>query len=270
MATSPGGGSRRVAVITPTLGRRPEMFRASRRSLLEQRVPIDHIIVSPQRPDDHAGLPFRWLPDPGRGLTEAVNTGIGAAEGAEFILWLNDDDFLLPGGLDALVGALDEMPSAPAAIGRAVVVDRHGRPIGTSPRPGIVAALLPWGPGAMFMPSVLLRRSAILDAGGLDARLTHAADLDLMLRLRTMNRFAGTRSLVAVFRWHPTSLTVADARASLREAEAVRRRYLAGARRELYRIWSPLAGIFTRAAKRAVTRRAGVGSDRVSDQVIDR
>jgi glycosyltransferase involved in cell wall biosynthesis len=64
-----------------------------------------------------AGLALRWL-DPGRPLprSEAANALLDAAQG-NYLLFLDDDDWLLPGHLPRLAAALDEDPALAAAYG---------------------------------------------------------------------------------------------------------------------------------------------------------
>lgn len=238
-----------VLVVTPTLGTRTELLQQSIASLQQQDISFRHVIVSPIRPVTSLAPEAEWAADPGRGLTAAVNAGVEAERGEPYLLWLNDDDLLLPGGLATLVAALDAHPDAVAAMGRARIIGGDGRRIFDSPHPSLVVPLLPWGPGAMFMPSVLLRVSALRRVGGLDEDLVHAADLDLALRLRESGPIVPVPALVASFRWHATSMTVADAARSLAEAEGVRRRHHGRIGAFAYRLWRPLASQLTKRAK---------------------
>jgi hypothetical protein len=67
----------------------------------------------------HAGVPLRMVADAGAAplpRPRAANAGLEAARG-EFLLFLDDDDLLLPDHVAKLVGALAAAPQAPAAYG---------------------------------------------------------------------------------------------------------------------------------------------------------
>lgn len=256
-----------VLIITPTRGGRSSWFARMVTSLRNQRASVRHVVVVPEGVDASRFAGSEVVVDRGTGLSAAFNDGLAAADGEPFLLWLNDDDWLEPGGLDALVGLLRRRPDAPAAVGAVGIAGTEGSPVTTLRGGRLTVGLLPWGPGMMASPAVLYRTDAVTAVGGLDERLLHAGDLDLLLRLSKMARIAATRQVVGWFRWHDDSLTVRDPMASLREAEAVRAAFHADAGRArglAYRAWRPLARLATRAAKTLVTsrsRRPGGGSE---------
>jgi hypothetical protein len=65
-------------------------------------------------------------------------------------------------------------------------------------------------------------------AGGLDEKLKYTMDLDLLLSLSTLGSFIKTHRVIAAFCWHPASLTIANRKASLLEAQVVQRRHARG------------------------------------------
>jgi len=66
---------------------------------------------------------------------------------------------------------------------------------------------------------------------------SYALDLDVFLRLRKQGRFLAVPAVTARFRWHPNSLTVADRKASSREAMAIKSQYLPGWLRWASPLW---------------------------------
>ena len=250
----------RVAIITPTLGRRPDFLRQMIVSVKSQGVSVRHVVVAPNEAVGagafaaFAGLEL--VIDPELGLYGALNAGIRAIDNQEFLLFLNDDDLLRPRALGRLVDLLDNHPQAVFALGATEIIDREGEVIATFSRPDATVAMARWGPGTLFLPSCMFRASALQSVSLFDDSLHHAADLDLVIRLLSAGPAVTCKVPVSAFRWHTDSLTVRDRSASIAEAEAVRRRHLNGFAAVAYLMWRPVARTATVVAKRAMARRA--------------
>lgn len=248
-----------VLIVVPTLGRRPTLLTQTLDSLTAQEVAADVIIVGPMTAEleqiaQDSGA--RLLPDPGS-QTAAIELGISQADvDHRFVSWLNDDDLLTPGSLGRTKHALTTNDAAVVAYGACEYIDEHGQLLWTSRAGAWAQRILAWGPDLIPQPGMLVRREAWQAVGGLDTTLSFAFDLDLLLRLRTLGEFTDVRAVVSRFRWHPSSLTVADRTASLDESEAVKRRYLSPTARRLSWLWEkPVRGA-TRVAASRVTHRA--------------
>ena len=121
----------------------------------------------------------------GRGVSAARNHAIAAAS-APLIAFLDADDRALPQRLAAPLAALQADPDLAHVHGGWLRIDAAGTPI---------RAVEPWREGAGFdrvsalthkavLPSAwTLRRSVLLELGGFDEALSHAEDVDLLLRL---------------------------------------------------------------------------------------
>lgn len=138
---------------------------------------------------------------PGRGRSAAANAGIAAARG-RWLLFLDDDDLLLP---DAVERLLAGAPAAEAVVYGAVEAVRYP--------PGERLRGVPWrrfsGPfeaaGMLFENSIpfnaaLLPASAVRELGGLDESLECFEDWDLFLRLSDRVPFVHVPALVAEYR----------------------------------------------------------------------
>jgi len=121
----------------------------------------------------------------GQGVSAARNRAIAAAS-APLIAFLDADDRALPARLQAPLAALQADPQLAHVHGGWLRIDAVGTPIRT---------VEPWQEGAGFdrisalthkavLPSAwTLRRSVLLELGGFDETLSHAEDVDLLLRL---------------------------------------------------------------------------------------
>jgi GT2 family glycosyltransferase len=168
--------------------------------------------------------------------------------------WLGDDDLLAVGSLAAAARALDADPSATVAFGYCDYIDDEGRRLLTSRAGWIAPWLMTWGPDLVPQPGALFRWSAVAAVGGgLDESLSYAMDLDLLLRLRRRGRLVNCRCVLASFRWHPDSTTVANRGWSLAESSAVKRRNVRAWLRPCLMMLDPVVRVSTRAAARRVT-----------------
>jgi GT2 family glycosyltransferase len=257
---SVSGSARRVLLVVATLGQRPTFLRETLQSIRTQSVPADVVVVAPESSEttraQAAEFDCRFVPDPGS-LTGAINLGVAEGLGGhEFVNWLNDDDLLEPGSLEATTGLLDSDRAAVVAYGACRYIDSEGRDLWISRAGPWANRILSWGPDLIPQPGMLVRASAWSRVGGLDESYRFAFDLDLLLRLRTLGTLRDTGVVVSAFRWHEDSLTVSDRGQSLAESERAKRAALGPTARRLAWAWEGPVRLATRMAAREVSRRA--------------
>ena len=189
--------------------------------------PVQTIVVDDGSTDDTSGVASGvpgtiCVRQENAGLAAARNRGLHEATG-EYIAFLDADDRLAPGGLDAGAAALDEHPDCAFVYGRCVMMDAHGSLLPTPSQPRIEAdhyrELL--RRNMIWMPAMaLFRRTAVLAAGGYDGAVNASADYRLYLRLaRTSPVFDHART-VAHYRQHGGNMSRNAAR-MLRESLTV-------------------------------------------------
>lgn len=154
----------------------------------------------------HGGVPLRMVGDAG-GATlprpRAANAGLEAARG-EFLLFLDDDDLLLPDHIAKLVGALAATPQAPAAY--AGVDFGYMGPDGWHSRHVFAAD---FDPVRLcfenFLPihAVLFRRVCVDRGARVDERLPLLEDWDFWLQCATEGPFVHVPGVSA--RYHANS-----------------------------------------------------------------
>lgn len=246
-----------MLVVVPTLGQRVDLLRDSLQSIVDQAPwAPDITMVCPSTSTEALKLAADFgasvADDPG-GLSAAVNVGWALAKPHhEYVAWLGDDDLLRPGSLETTIGALDARPDAVVAFGYCDYIDDADRVLFTSRAGRLAPWLMTWGPDLVPQPGTLFRLSAVRKAGGCDESLRYAMDLNLLLHLRKQGRFVNTRRTLAAFRWHKTSITVANRTASLDEAEMVKRRHLSRPASIIAPIWEKPVRAATRLAVRRV------------------
>lgn len=151
-----------------------------------------------------------WTAKTNRGVAEAC---------APYVAMLHQDDLWLPGHLSALKQITAASPAAALSIGPSLFIGPSGRTIGKW--------RLPWFPGiyrgakilepllvqnSIAIPSVIIRRDAFLDVGGMEESLWYTADWDLYLKLAEAGDVAVRSETTTAFRLHGHSLTMTGSR----------------------------------------------------------
>lgn len=158
------------------------------------------------------------------GLAAARNTGLDRAR-AEFVHFLDADDWLLPSGLEALLATARLDPACAGAYGAYEVRDAGGAPLGplgrTCPASAEVVGLDELLEHNRFACHAQLLRRAALAGLRFDEGLGVVEDYDLWLRLAAAGvRWRATEEAVAAYRVRPASLSK-DTGRMLRAVNAV-------------------------------------------------
>ena len=178
------------AIATPSLDQ--DTFVASTiASVLDQNYPGLQYIVQDGASSDSTktiledwakrGLSFNSEPDTGQ--ANAINRGFAHVDG-EIMAWLNSDDMLLPGSLEAVARVFQSHPEVDVVYGHRINIDANGREIGRWIMPKHKDEILTW---ADYIPQeTMFWRRSIWDAAGgeLDESFRFALDWDLILRFR--------------------------------------------------------------------------------------
>lgn len=168
---------------------------AALRSVLEPPSPdLEVVVVDDGSVDGTAGVIEEWRARDPRvrlvrlptvGLARALNAGIAAARG-RYIARQDADDESVPGRLAAQLAHLEAHPRVLAVGASADVIDDHGRVVGRLSAPVGAAAVREGLWRLRSTPvhgAMMLRREALLVAGGYRDAFQAGQDYDLWLRL---------------------------------------------------------------------------------------
>jgi glycosyltransferase involved in cell wall biosynthesis len=202
-----------VSIVTPSLNQGRYLEQAIR-SVLEQDYPhIEHIVIDGGSSDETLEIlrrhpQLRWISEPDGGQAAALNRGFRLAQG-EIFGWINADDYYLPGAITAAVEPL-------VATGCGLVhgawrqVDENGLTIRD-----VAAVRFDFkreleAANAVVQPGTLFTRAAFESVGGLDETYRYALDYELWLKLGRRVEVRHVENVLAAYRYHPTSKTVAE------------------------------------------------------------
>lgn len=172
---------------------------------------------------------LRWVSEPDRGQTHAVNKGLRMSSG-DLINWVNGDNAYLPGAMERAAALLDRHPDVDAVFGGIDIVDEHGRV-----RRRYIPPLYSWQRylfmGDYIPTETIVFRRALLDrVPALDERFVDAADYDFFLRLLHRRKVVRIDEPLLRYRYHPGSKTARDPWRAQAEHMVIRRQWARGHR----------------------------------------
>lgn len=206
MAALQDGPAPRVSVAISTWNRAHLVGRAIRSALAQTFADFELLVVddgsTDATPEVLAGVDdgrlCRVRRERNYGISRTRNTALGLARG-EWLAFLDDDNEWAPDYLERQLAFAASRPGAGVAYCRAR--QRHA-PSGSEVelvqlRQGRVFCDLVegWNP---FVSGALIRRSLLVEAGGLDERLRATEDRDLWMRLAQRTEFAGASDVLLI------------------------------------------------------------------------
>jgi GT2 family glycosyltransferase len=194
-----------VSVVIPTFRREAVLLEAIRSALNSRDLPLE-VLVLDDSPEGSAATPVAGIGDervhyvhraiPSGGVPAIVrNEGLAMARG-RYVHFLDDDDILERGALDALAAALERSPDAGVAIGTVVpfgddedllayqrqyFAAAAGRLRAARTQMQLVAGML-FESTPLVNSSCMIRRSAAIAIGGYSLDVPLCEDVDFFMR----------------------------------------------------------------------------------------
>jgi len=239
-----------ISIVTPCLNRAGFIAGSLESVRRQDHRQVEHVIVDGGSTDgtleilhDHPDL--RVLSEPDQGIYDALNKGIGLAEG-DVIGFLNTDDLYEPNVLGSVARAFDDEPQTDAVVGGATVFSGSSDLIDLPPvPPGQLLARATVGPPVFN--AWFFRRALLEEMEGFDLRYRYVADRELLIRMafRRISHIALERKVYR-YRMHPGSITLSGTESGeapyvfeMRELARsfLASRTLARTERKLFRAW---------------------------------
>ncbi|MFN0055130.1 MAG: glycosyltransferase family 2 protein [Planctomycetales bacterium] len=225
----------RVSVIIPTYNRAGFLRGALDSVLSQDYLDREILVVDDGSTDDTADLVaaygplVRYVRQANGGAASARNHGLRLATG-ELVAFLDSDDLFLPGKLREQAQFLMQNPAAVLVYAWYSILDDEGRTrLGrrcelTGLVPAQLLARCMQGP--LATPTIMARRTALLEAGGFDEQMTLSEDIDLWCRVAWLGPIGLVPKVFVQVRRHGGNLSRGPGR----------RRYLAAALRILDKV----------------------------------
>jgi glycosyltransferase involved in cell wall biosynthesis len=152
--------------------------------LAQQWQPLEIVLVDGHSTDRTAQIgraysPVRYIAQYNRGVADAYNVGITAAEG-EFIAFLSHDDLWTPDKLSSQMAYMLDHPEAQYVVAQVKFFLEPGYVL----PPGFRPQLLEREQAAYIMETLLVQRSVFLQVGSFDPRLSSGEDVDWFSRAK--------------------------------------------------------------------------------------
>lgn len=219
-----------ISVITPSYNQ-GEFIGQTIESVLGQDYPkIEYWVIDGGSTDETLAVlrryetdpRLRWVSEPDKGQSNAINKGLTRARG-DLFAWLNSDDLLERGALSRVAQAW--RAREPAVIyGMARFIDEAGQDLGTVPgqtQNMTLAKLLRPARYNLAQPATFVPTTLVRELGGVDETLHFAMDLDLWVRLGQQVPFRFVAHSLAQFRLHTQSKTTSMANKFIQDIDRV-------------------------------------------------
>jgi len=227
----------RITVITPSYNQGKYIEQTIASVLVQEYPNLEHLIVDGGSTDQTLevlrkyGQQLRWVSEPDRGQSHAINKGLAQATG-DVICYLNSDDLFTPGALSRVGRFFQDHPQAFWLTGKCRIVNQDGNEIR---RPGTlyknfwlhrrslkVLSVLNY----ISQPATFWRREAFDRVGYFDERWYFAMDYDYWLRLGQHYQLWFLDETLACFRVHPASKGSSSAKSQFDEQLQVARQHV--------------------------------------------
>ena len=168
---------------------------------------------------------FRWVSEPDKGQTDAINKGLRLATG-DIVCWLNADEYYLPGALAKVAKAFEQNPKVDFIYGEPLYVDAQDKPLRVKRDHSFSGFVLLWY-GCYIASCCSFWRRRILDDGVyLDDGYKVIMDGEYWVRLMKLGyRFKFLPANLAAFTWHDSNVSSVYNARRIQEQEKIKLLY---------------------------------------------
>ncbi|UUO02946.1 glycosyltransferase [Mycolicibacterium novocastrense] len=171
------------------------------------------------------------------GQSDALNRALARAK-PSWVVWLNSDDVLLPGALDALREAITARPDGDLFYGGSRIIREDGTSVDFFPGRMMDKKKLLRQGITSFSGSIVMRDSTLRELGGIKVDLQCAMDYDLQMRIAQSElRQVFVPAGIGALRFHEGSKTANLWKGFVKESYDIRMAYASTPKEKLYALW---------------------------------
>jgi len=206
----------KISIITPSFNQGPFIERTIK-SVLDQGYPnIEFIVADGGSTDETIQIlkkyeqQLDWISEPDHGQSDAINKGLRRATG-DIVCYLNSDDLLLPGSLQAVADGFAAYPALLWLSGYCQIIDANDQPMQSYIRTYKNFLLRHYRPWTLMtinyisQMSTFWRRSALESVGYFSVDHHLVMDYEYWLRLQKLSRPIILKQDLSAFRLHQMS-----------------------------------------------------------------
>ena len=219
-----------LSVITPSYNSADFIEDAILSVARQEGVAVEHIVIDGASTDTTLDIVkrhphVRWVSEPDRGQSDAINKGFLRASG-DLVGWLNADDYYLPGALEATARAAQNHPEADVVYGDCVFVNGDGAIVRSKVEHSFDRAVLMYFGCYIPSTSTFFRRGVLESGLLLDCDYRVCMDFEYFARLAAAGlKFHYVPRVIAAFRWHDSNVSLVNGQRRAQERAMVQQRF---------------------------------------------
>ncbi len=169
---------------------------------------------------------LKWVSEKDQGMSDGINRGFHKATG-DWVMWLNTDDYLLPGALAKMLTFAAQHSEVDVIYGDTDFVDVAGKLLRHKREHGFFFNILLYYGCYIQSTATFLRRRVITAGHLLNPEYRVCMDFEYYVRLSRLGyRFAHLPAPLAAFRWHATNTSTVQSPRRREERLRVQREHL--------------------------------------------
>jgi len=221
----------KFSIITPSFNQGRFLPDCVESVISQTGIAFEHIVTDAGSTDETIDVlkqypHLQWASEPDNGMSDGINKGFRQATG-DWVMWLNCDDYLLPGALAKVAAFIAAHPDADVVHGDCVFVKEDKTPI----RRKLDTPVDEWDllfVGCCIPSTSTFYRREIINAGHLlDVNYKNCMDWEYYLRLiRLGYSFGYIPEALAGFRWYEDSTTQKHWQRMIDEGLQAQRRHI--------------------------------------------
>jgi len=213
----------KISIVTPSFNQGAFIEETIVSVLNQQYANFEHIVIDGGSTDQTLDIlrkypHLRWVSEPDRGQSDALNKGFQRATG-HIIGWLNSDDYYLPQCFQNIAEKFLTDPTTDVLHGNYRWIDKDGKLLQRRRELHFDMFMLKYLHMLYIPTTATFFHHRIFDeANFLDIEYGYAMDYEFFLRLAMKGyRFAHVDAFLADFRWHSQSKTESASHKQLAE-----------------------------------------------------